>query len=46
MHLTPINRPKSQKFSFVFTMDPTKHTVKKLNIWGETAVEKSPWIKA
>ena len=24
----------------------TKQTVKKLNLWGETAVDKSAWIKA
>ena len=23
-----------------------KHTVKKLNLWGKTAVDKSAWIKA
>ena len=52
MHFQAICRPKIQKTFFsVSTMGATqshwtKQTVKKPNLWGKTAVDKSAWIKA
>ena len=52
MHFTAIYRLKFEKTSLRSPprANPwshwTKHTVKKLNLWGKTAVDRGAWIKA
>ena len=44
MHFTGIWRPSFQNFPLSALL--TQQTLKKLNFWEKTAVEKSAWIKA
>ena len=47
MHFPVVCRTEFHFFSFgVYHGPTTKQTVKKLNLWRETAVDKSAWIKA
>ena len=46
MHFPVVCRTEFHLFSFAVYHGPTtKQTVKKLNLWRKTAVEKSAWIK-
>ena len=52
MHFPVISIPKFKKFYLGVYLGPTprshwtKQRVKKLNLWGNKAVDKSAWIKA